>query len=322
MLMEADIGPQALVERSLYPSPPAHLVDDFKRHVRETGQPETFPTISTTRPPKDGAVVALWFPVDVERGKRPHRDMAPCPICSAETGKFLNNGTLIWCEASQAIYAVGPRCSHTLWADGRLDRAINVLLQTEREKANKEAVAAGVARAPAQRSWADAVRPLAKQAEELHREFSRSAPKLRGALSRGLKSASASTPVIDGKRFLKGTWKLTAKLDEAVAGLRDIEARAGRDPETWADDLAPRAVSAEMAKLKAARDALDWVHDCCAQAATFLRPENFQRLALWSAMDSAPMKFAARSSLATAELKTDEEHWRVRLGLAEPPPVP
>lgn len=109
-----------LLLRPDFPSAPSDdLVARFRAHVRETGSPETFAQISTTKPPQDGAVVPLALKVTIPGKRRTMGRMAPCPICSARTPKWLENGTLIWCEATRAIYCIGPECWQGLWKDVR-----------------------------------------------------------------------------------------------------------------------------------------------------------------------------------------------------------
>ena len=63
---------EPLVLRSIYPEKPSpEVVLDFREHVSVTGQPETFPAISTEHPPSVGHVEALLHPVDINQRGTP-----------------------------------------------------------------------------------------------------------------------------------------------------------------------------------------------------------------------------------------------------------
>src|SRR6185312_6095458 len=118
--MEAATG---LVLRPIFKSHPSGVVfENFQRHVDATGLPETFEWISTTRPPAEGRLCVLGE-FHAQKGRRPRGDFAPCPICSPTSPQYLH-GLLIWCESTQAIYAIGMDCGHALDREGRLDKAL------------------------------------------------------------------------------------------------------------------------------------------------------------------------------------------------------
>src|SRR5665213_3346598 len=112
-----------LVLRPLFKTPPSGVViGNFQTHVNATGSPETFAWISTTRPPAEGQLSVLGE-FRAQKGKRLRGDYVPCPICSPTAPQYLH-GLLIWCELTQAIYAIGMDCGHSLDREGRLDRAL------------------------------------------------------------------------------------------------------------------------------------------------------------------------------------------------------
>lgn len=314
---------ERLVEMSVFPTPPdGELVMAFRKHVGATGQPETFHNISTARPPKDGELIVLHHPIDIERGKRPDSDMAPCPICSPGKPKYLTGGTLIWCEATQAIYAIGPKCSVTLWEDGRLNRAVNLYLQTESAKANASGLVAALALIPAQRTWISNHRSMAEKAERYQKNFAKQAPKLRGALSRGLRSKTAATAQIKGDNFLRGSWKLTNDLDMADLALGSAITAAGEDSEAYVLGLTPSGVSERLSKIKSPITTLKRTADRMADAAAFLSAKNCEHIGKWGASGTAPMSFKATYTASSIDLKTVNERWVGPLGLLWPSPLP
>lgn len=318
-----------LTVRSLFDAAPApEMIAAFRRHVAETGSPETFLFISTARPPKEGEVVALHHPVDIRQAIRPHRDMAPCPICSPRAPKYLNGGTLIWCAETKAIYAIGPDCSKSLWSDNRLSRAINRLRRTEQELAKADALRAEAAAASARIQWIADHQALAAEVDQLHASFARDLPELRLALARALKGAIA--PAIQGGAFFEGGWRIMDNLKDvevALAELRDDEAAAAG---LWVDDLSPKAVEDRLARARKALLFLNRSAMRMGDAAALLRSKN---IAVWQAWDPRrwqPRDFTARlrqaRGLLTIELRhdwaDDRRTWTGRIDFGAPKPVP
>lgn len=303
-----------LLERPLFQSPPGEdVVAEFRRHLAETSRPESFPQISTTKPPKDGQVVVLYHPIDINRSRRPDKDMAPCPICSANVGKYLRGGTLIWCEASHAIYAIGPDCSETLWEDGRLNRAVNVYLQAERTKRNAVSLVEEVRAIGARRTWIVTQRAQVKRLSEIHDSLAREAPKLRGALSRALRTATSTG--VSGGGFLRGTWKAGRELDVADAALRRLLDLAGSDVEGWVENLAPRVVAEYLDEARRTTSVLKRIAGRAQEAAAFLSASNMERMAQWGRSGQAPMDFVAIRTGSSVDLRAGEERWRGPVGV-------
>ncbi len=90
--------------------------------------------------------------ISVNTALRLGGDMVPCPMCSHGKPKWKHDGSLIWCEATKAIYCIGPRCSGVTW-EKRLNVARNILRQTEKARADAAALVAVAGRAPAVLGW-------------------------------------------------------------------------------------------------------------------------------------------------------------------------
>ena len=312
-----------LAVRALFPEPPgADLVQAFRLHVATCGQPETFPRISTARPPKDGDLIVLHHPIDIDRRRRPESDMAPCPICSPQDPKYLKGGTLIWCDATSAVYAIGPKCSLTLWEDGRLNTAVNLFLQAEKEKQNAAVLRAELPKVAALRAWIASYQGLAEKLDRLHRSLAKDAPKLRGALSRALRTGTAATSSIKGIDFLRGGWNLAKDLSEADASLADVERAMGQDSKAFVIRLSATAVAQRLASLKAARATLTRTAERMAAAADFTARSNCEALGRLSKSESAPMNFKISHTASTMDLRSDAERWSGAVGIAPPSPVP
>lgn len=319
--------------RAIYPSPPGEdLIAAFRRHVAQTGQPETFPTISTCRPPQDGTVEVLFHPVDLNRKTRPDKDEAPCAICSIDAPKWLHKGSLIWCDASQAIYAVGPGCSETLWKDGRMNRALNLFMEGERAKKDGMDLFHLARRAPRLLEWIDAHRLAARRAGAAHADLAKSARHMRRALALALKPdgfardrgflADKMIGHVPGSAFLAGGWSLEADLDKAAAVLRQIPTGTEQELLAWIDGLAPSVRAKRLAEVKASREALIKVANRVHTASTFLMEHTIDVLVRWSKCENPPINFTIVRTGSRVEFRHKDEVWRGPLGYFAVEPVP
>lgn len=88
--------------------PSSVYIDGFKKHIKETGSPETYPGLYMETIPKD-ATFRVLGKFTIDRMKRPERDRAFCPRC-AHPNKFLR-GELAWFPAMQICAAIGNCCA-------------------------------------------------------------------------------------------------------------------------------------------------------------------------------------------------------------------
>lgn len=319
-----------LVLRSEFPIPPGPgIVAAFRRHVRETGHPETWEHISTTPPPQDGEVVMLAKGIEINPKLRVSGSRAPCPICLPEGEKWLHDGALIWSKATKALYCIGPDCS-----EGELRRKLaiarNILAQTERERREMESLAQLVADAPAWLSWAQANRPLADTVSTRHRQFAKALPKFRRSLARALRGPSPAeilsmrdpTALRRGAPFLNGGWRLEQDIDDACALLRTLPANDAEDPTAWAEALPATLRSAELAKARQAVQLLRRTYDRLQAAEAFLSEPAFQTLGRWSKHPRSPTEFELNWVGASATIRHREEFWRGSLASSPPTPLP
>lgn len=311
-----------LILRSVFPEPPSDALRlAFRKHIATTGQPETFSDISTAQPPKDGTVVVLEHPVDINRKTRPDRGMAPCPICSPDHGKYLNGGSLIWCEATQAIYAIGPRCSAHLWEDGRMNKAINLFMESERAKADGIRLYHLVLRIPRLLDWIARNRSLASDVTNAHVSFAKDMRRLRGALSRALKASNgmaldrgplADIPIgtVAGRAFLTGGWALGTDLDKAATLLRTYPVIEGEDLLHWIDAMTPSVRASRCKEIERIRSILSGVEQKMEAASSFLSARNAEILGRWGQGDGAPMHFAVSTTTSRITFREGDAIWQ------------
>lgn len=323
-----------LVLRPLFAEHPGlEVVAAFKAHIAKTASPETFEFISTCRPPEEGDVIALWT-YSLRRSLRPRKDMAPCPICSAQSEKYLEGGTLIWCPASAAIYAIGPMCAITLWKDGRAERAIAAFNMKEQVRRENELLFVRMLSVPELRRWIAEALPHAAAVDQLFAEFHARMPRLVQALSTASKQYDGvlhrvetvqsmgratyeSYPIgrLAGRSFLRGASHIRARLAELDADLAVFD--AGSDFEARVDHAALLDAPDRKrgpAAIREARQALELQAAHIAAVHQFLSPSNLELIEEWAGGGAA----ASRSG-KVAMLRVNGEEWRGDLTLLSRP---
>lgn len=326
-----------LVLRPAFKSRPSGVVvEAFECHVRETGCPETFDRISTTRPPPTGGLVVLTE-FHAQKGKRPRGDFAPCPICSPDSPQFLH-GLLIWCEATSAIYAIGMDCGHTLDREGRLDNALSAYNRQEARRRLEDQLLEQLPLVPRMRRWIAAHMPVAEAADRLSHGFRRRAPLVYKVVKQAF-DRNGELPVrqpegeqppaepirLVGPSFvktsfgaevrLKRTDELLLALDNGEDELGCIEA-IGRMPEV-------QLVKA-LKFLKTAEREVAKVFELLADCADFVSPENMARLAQWSERPGAPFRLMAYAERGRVKvfMYRDKSDWGDTLDGMSTPEAP
>jgi hypothetical protein len=317
---------------SVYPaSPGIALGKVFKEHVRATGQPETFPTISTARPPDEGALVVLALDVSIDQRLRPERDMAPCPICSQTHPKWLGRGRLIWCEDTSAIYCLGPQCSTGGWVAGRVNIAENLFRQEDRERQAAADLAQGLAVIRARIDWIDRVASRVRRAEELQNRLGKLTAVRRGLLNRTKGGGPVEVDVggarrqvgsIRGADFLRSTWRDVAALEQARAGLVASLGEADRaDLVAWASSLAPIICASKLGLLNEAVAALRRASEHVSAAANFLSQETALTLAALAPYSTGAERFRVTRNGDLLGIEAGEKAWHARIDEVTPLPA-
>jgi|GEM_PF-3503568 len=334
-LPQPDTG---LVLRPFFKSRPSGVIADaFERHVRETGSPETFDRISTTKPPPTGRLVVL-AEFRAEKGKRPRGDLAPCPICSPASPQFLH-GILIWCEATAAIYAIGMDCGAKLWRDGRLDQAFSAFERAQVHRRLEDQLFTQLPRVPEMRRWIAAHMPVAAAADRLSRGFRKRAPLVYRVVKQAFDrngELPARQPDDDqpppepirliGPSFIKTTFGAEGRLARADEQLLALD---NGDDELECIEAIGRMPEVQLVKaLKFLRDAerevakvFLFLTDCAA----FVSAENMARLAKWSETPGAPFRLMAYAERGRVKvfLYRDGSDWGDTVdGLASMPAPP
>ncbi|WJR67251.1 hypothetical protein QTA58_00305 [Neorhizobium sp. CSC1952] len=104
----------ALTEARHFPifdkRPHEEFVERWKEYIAETGYPELFENVSTSRPYDMAGIVVLSGELKIPRVRRLDGALVPCPLCSAGAPKF-EIGVLAWFPAERTIMCIGHDCA-------------------------------------------------------------------------------------------------------------------------------------------------------------------------------------------------------------------
>lgn len=105
---------QARTNRSigLFTCYPSQLViDDFFRHLIQTGTPDTWQYHDPSPPPKDKEYEEITS-FQIPKKLRANSGMASCPICSPSHPKYYE-GVLAWFPSEGVLRAIGHECARS-----------------------------------------------------------------------------------------------------------------------------------------------------------------------------------------------------------------
>lgn len=142
----------------------------FLAHVRNTGQPEIFPDIERY-PPPEGSRPYILCRFDVDRKKRPERDMAPCAMCSPFHEKCLEGLCLVWYEDEGVVRVIGPECGNGLDGGALLNAERKAFDRRQRQMRAETFLENNLPRISAWIAALNELRPALAEAERLHHKF-------------------------------------------------------------------------------------------------------------------------------------------------------
>jgi hypothetical protein len=150
--------------------PSTEWKEQFAEHIRRTGQPETFPSLDWSQPPSWSRPYILRR-FDVDRKKRPLRDMAPCTICSPHHPKCLEGMFLVWYQDEGVVRAIGPECGAELAGGHLLVAEKQAFERRERQRRAESYLEENLPKLEAALETLEALRPGLTEAERLHRKL-------------------------------------------------------------------------------------------------------------------------------------------------------
>lgn len=169
------------------------LIDAFLQHVRDSGEPESFLSITTTKPKPDSRPVFLRR-FSIERKRRRDGDMAPCPICSPASPKYLHEGYLTWYPDECVIRAIGPECGDTFFGGTQYAEAKTAFDLVERERLAVEFLHKNLPKALSMLVALRSLEDAAVEAERLHHQLRKDGPRIHARL-RKIKLAGGAISV-------------------------------------------------------------------------------------------------------------------------------
>jgi|GEM_PF-2801090 len=90
--------------------PTDEYVEGWHQYISETGYPERFDYVSTSRPGDTDEVVLLSGELKVPTAKRGDHPLIPCPICSPDSPKF-KIGRMAWFPQEKVVRFIGHDCA-------------------------------------------------------------------------------------------------------------------------------------------------------------------------------------------------------------------
>jgi hypothetical protein len=294
----------------VYPSNPGiALGRRFLEHVKSTGQPETFPTISTERPPAEGELVVLASPVEIDSRLRPLKDMAPCPVCLPSGSRWL---------------ALGRNAPDQAGWQTASNIAENLFLQEERERQNAAELAQALGRLQARIDWIDRVSSRVDRVDELQNRMAKMAAIRKGIFDKTRGGGPVQIDVdrtlrdigfIRGAAFLRSTWRDRERLQEARVILTDMIADAGHpDLRAWTAALAPVICAEKLAGHGAALETMRLAMEHVDTAAAFLSVETANTLAALSPASTGTGRFRLTRQGDMMGIEAGDKAWHARIG--------
>lgn len=90
--------------------PSDEFLDDWRRDIEQTGEPEKFRNVSTARPGDSEDLHLLSPDIRVPIALRSEGGMVPCPLCSPKSPKFVI-GRMAWFPRDKAVRFIGRDCA-------------------------------------------------------------------------------------------------------------------------------------------------------------------------------------------------------------------
>ncbi|MGK9261998.1 hypothetical protein KXS15_13705 [Sinorhizobium meliloti] len=100
--------------------PAQEFIDRWRQHTAETGSPETFTDVSTTKPKRSAAVILLSEEIRVPTPLRAGGEKVPCPLCSPTSPKF-GTGRMAYFPDDRSVRFIGHRCAKHYLGDNYTD---------------------------------------------------------------------------------------------------------------------------------------------------------------------------------------------------------
>lgn len=196
---------QARTNRSigLFPYYPSQLViDDFFRHLSQTGTPDTWQYHDPSPPPKDEEYEEITS-FQIPKKLRANSGMASCPICSPSHPKYYE-GVLAWFPSEGVLRAIGHECARSHFGGAIHNAAIARREHRENTKSAQEWLLDNLHLVAQLRSEAERILPTAIDADSARSQLMKASSKeIIQRLSRATRSGVVSIEVAKNSAFMR-----------------------------------------------------------------------------------------------------------------------
>ncbi len=178
--------PEEYTGHTTYRESPFHIIDEFKAHVKETYQPETFPGLYWGRL-RTNEPFEILHQFAVDRKTRPEGDYIACPMCRKRE-KFLE-GSLVFLFGRQCIAIIGHDCA----AAEVKHAALSKKKTDDARRHQEDFLMARLTHVPGMLREIEALKPIAIEIEGIFHDFKSGAPSIQKALRQVRKSGGDYT---------------------------------------------------------------------------------------------------------------------------------
>lgn len=276
--------------------PTLAFIEQWRQHIADTGSPETFPGVSTSKPERSANVVLLSEEIRVPTPLRPGGDNVPCPLCSPTSPKF-GKGRMAYFPDDSAARFIGHACAkHYL---GNNYTEAERLFRIEAKCAEYIQLWPRLQlKGPALDSVIQRIYVDARKLSQLRTVINVQAPGFssflyndlvaRGSLVVTSQEVGAKSHQVKGIEFLSSDFDPEGSSEKLMACRNDIR----RPLPAWnisdgENDASREIIKRGNAAVRRLKD-LPVLRDLIEQSAEFLNPRNLRLLEQWRASGASP----------------------------------
>lgn len=288
--------------------PGTDVIEDFKAHVREAGEPQTWKYHRHDAPARTAKPVLLdkfWLP---EARLRNPELWAKCPLCAPNHAKY-RWGYLTWFPKAEGgddcIRAIGHDCGGRYFGDAEYKAALEVFRREQDEQAERKLLTEAMPKASSLQLWLASARPWAEAVQEFKNSLRRELPRefitqlVRASIGGGALTAQREIEVTfvrpdgrDGTRregesyqvaSVVGAGFLSEKPEDVLRLLQDATRLLRKLPKLEAlAELDAASVSAASKAWHGAIENADLIFQSIKDAVAFADADNIAELQTWS----------------------------------------
>ncbi|UTY50441.1 hypothetical protein [Sinorhizobium fredii] len=304
------------------PSP--EFIEKWRQHISETGSPESFAGISTSKPDRSANVVLLSEEIRVPTALRPGGEKVPCPLCSPTTPKF-GMGRMAYFPDDGAARFIGNHCAKHYLGDN--------YTEAERLFRIEAKCAEYLALWPSLQSKLPFIKPVVQKLyvsgqrlSQMRMYINVQAPGFssflyndlvaRGSMVITSRDQGAQTYRVEGIEFLSLDFDPEASADKLLACCRDLLKPLPAWTTTDGGNEASKEIIRRGNSVVRRFKEMSALRDLIADASQFLRPTNLRLLQRWTATGASPFstltfKFDGDRIDALAESYAGRFNWSV-----------